>query len=98
LFTLATLKELQLAALKVLPFVTLCSVRVSALLIVLSYSLCEIIEKWANCTILKEDRFCARLAGASVSKGSTLLGVSTATLFKVMSAYTNQGKTTSAKR
>jgi transposase len=40
----------------------------------------------------------ARLGGASVIKTDTLLGVSRATVFKVMSAYTNQGKTTSAKR
>jgi hypothetical protein len=34
------------------------------------------------------------LAGASVTKTVTLLGVSRATVSKVMSAYTNQGKTT----
>jgi transposase len=39
----------------------------------------------------------ARLAGASVIKAATLLGVSRATVPKVMSAYTNHGKTTSAK-
>jgi predicted transcriptional regulator len=36
----------------------------------------------------------ARLAGASVIKTATLLGVSRATVSKVMSAYTNHGKTT----
>jgi transposase len=41
---------------------------------------------------------CARLAGASVTKTATLLGVSKATVSKVMSAYTNYGTTTSAKR
>jgi predicted transcriptional regulator len=41
---------------------------------------------------------CARFAGASVTKTATLLGVSRATISKVMSAYTNHGKTTSAKR
>jgi predicted transcriptional regulator len=40
----------------------------------------------------------ARLAGASVTKTATLLGASRATVSKVMSAYTNHGKTTSAKR
>jgi hypothetical protein len=39
-----------------------------------------------------------RLAGAFVIKSATLLGVPTATVSKVMSAYTNHGKTTSAKR
>jgi hypothetical protein len=38
----------------------------------------------------------ALLAGASVMKTAKLL--SRATVFKVMSAYTNYGKTTSAKR
>jgi transposase len=40
----------------------------------------------------------ARLAGTSVIKTDTLLGVSRATVSDVMSAYTNHGKTTSAKR
>jgi transposase len=39
----------------------------------------------------------ARLDGASVEKTATLLGVSRATVCKVMSANTNHGKT-SAKR
>jgi hypothetical protein len=37
------------------------------------------------------------LAGAAVTKTATLLGVST-TVSKVMSAYTNYGKTTSGTR
>jgi transposase len=41
---------------------------------------------------------CVHLAGASVTKTDTLLGVSRATISKVMSAYMNHGKTTSAKR
>jgi transposase len=40
----------------------------------------------------------ARLAGASVPKTAALLRASRATVSKVMSAYTNHGKTTSAKR
>jgi DNA-binding protein Fis len=39
----------------------------------------------------------ARLAGASATKTITLLGVSRVTLPKVMSAYTNHGKTTFMK-
>jgi hypothetical protein len=40
----------------------------------------------------------ARLDGASVTKTTTLLGVSRVTISKVMSAYTNHGKTASVKR
>jgi transposase len=40
----------------------------------------------------------AHLAGASVTKTAPLLGVSRATVSKVMSAYTNHGTTTSAKK
>jgi hypothetical protein len=40
----------------------------------------------------------ARLPWVTVTKTGTLLGVSRATVSKVMSAYTNHGKTTSAKR
>jgi transposase len=40
----------------------------------------------------------ARLVGTSVIKTVTLSGVSRATVTKAMSAYTNHGKTTSAKR
>jgi hypothetical protein len=40
----------------------------------------------------------SHLAGASVIKTVTLLGVSRATASRVMSACTNHGKTSSAKR
>jgi hypothetical protein len=38
------------------------------------------------------------LVGASVTKTATLLGVLIATVTKVILAYTNHGKATSAKR
>ena len=38
------------------------------------------------------------LAGASVTKTANLLGVSRAAVSKVMVAYTNHGKTSSAKK
>jgi len=40
----------------------------------------------------------AHLAGASVTKMATLLGVSRAAVSKVMTTHTNHGKTSSAKR
>jgi hypothetical protein len=40
----------------------------------------------------------ACLAGASVTKTGTLLHILRATVSKVISTYTNHGKTTSAKR
>jgi hypothetical protein len=40
----------------------------------------------------------AHLAGASVTKTAILLGVFRTMVSKVTSAYTNHGKTTSAKR
>jgi hypothetical protein len=91
---LATLKELQLATRDVLfRFFTLCSARVSTLVIVFSDSPLERIEKLETCPIVR-----SRLAGESVTKTATLLALSRATVSKVMSAYTNHGKTTSAKR
>jgi hypothetical protein len=56
LFLLAALKECQLARLNVLPLFTLCSARVSELVIVLSDNPCERIGKWETCLILKESR------------------------------------------
>jgi hypothetical protein len=40
----------------------------------------------------------ARLAGASVTKTATVLGVSRVAVPKVVTAYTNPGKTSSAQR
>jgi predicted transcriptional regulator len=40
----------------------------------------------------------AGVGGASLTETATLLGVSRATVSKVMLAYTNHGKTTSVKR
>jgi len=40
----------------------------------------------------------ARLAGASITKTRTLLGVSITAVFNVMTAYTNHGKTSPATR
>jgi len=40
----------------------------------------------------------AHLAGASVTKTATLLGVSRAAVSKVMTTYTNHGRTSSTKR
>jgi hypothetical protein len=77
---------------------TLCSAYVSALVIVLSDSLCERIRKWETYLILKEDIAGVRLAGPSVIKTATLLGVSRTTVSKVMLAYKcHQGKTISVK-
>jgi transposase len=78
---------------------TVCSARVSELMIGLSDSQCERLGKWKTCPILKRGQIVgARLAGASVIKSATFLAVSGATVSKVISAYTNHGKTTSAKR
>jgi hypothetical protein len=92
---LPTFKELQLASLNVLPFVYTC---VSALVFLLSDSLCKRIGKWETYPISKEDIIGVHLAEASVTKTATLLGVSRATVSEVMLAYANHGKTTSVKR
>jgi hypothetical protein len=70
---------------------TLCSARVSVLASLLSDSPCERLGKWEDCPILKGQIVGSRLAGASVTKAATLLGVSRATVSKVVSAYTDQG-------
>jgi hypothetical protein len=56
---------------------------------------CERIGKWETCPILKEDRALVRLNWWIYAP---LLGVSRATVSKVMLAFTNHRKATSAKR
>jgi biotin operon repressor len=46
----------------------------------------------------REQIVSARLVGASLIKTATLLGILRAAVSKVMSAYTNRGKTISVKR
>jgi hypothetical protein len=53
---LATLKELQLATLNALHLFGPCSARVSASVMVLSDSPCEIIGKWETFPIFNEDK------------------------------------------
>ena len=76
----------------------LCSASVSALQIVFSNSSYESIAKWETCQILKEDRLLVRVLLEHLTKTATLLGVSSAAVSKVMMAYINHGKTSSAKR
>ena len=65
----------------------LCSASVSALQIVFSNSLYESTAKWETSQIFKEDRLLVHLAGASVIKTATLLGVSRAAVSKVMMTH-----------
>jgi hypothetical protein len=77
---------------------TLCSVRVSVLVIVLmTVHVKE--SKIGDLSDFEGGQIVgAHLAGSSVTKTATLLGVSRATVSKVTSACMNHGKTTSAKR
>jgi hypothetical protein len=76
---------------------TFCSARVSVLFVIFRDSPCERIGKWETCPILKKGQIVgARLAAASVIKTAALLGALRATVSEVMSACTNDGKTTSA--
>jgi hypothetical protein len=54
-FELATLQKLQSATINVFRLFTLCSARVTAVVILLSDIPCERIGKWETCSILKED-------------------------------------------
>jgi hypothetical protein len=79
---------------------TVCNARFSAFVIVLNGSPCERLGKLETGPILKEDiSLVAVQLERLLTKIITLLGVSRATVSKVMSAaYTNHGKATSAKR
>jgi hypothetical protein len=66
----------------------------SVQLIVLNISPCERIATWETCPLLKKDIIGANLVTVSMAKTVTL-GVSRATVSKVMSAYMNHGKTSS---
>jgi len=76
----------------------LCNASVNALQIVFSNSLCESTAKWETYQIFRGQIVGAHLAGASVTKKAIFLGVSKAAVSKVMTSYTNRGKTSSAKR
>jgi pyruvate-formate lyase len=67
---------------------TLCSACVSPL----------VIGKWQTSNFEREQMVSACLAETAVTKTATLLGASRARVPKAMSAYTNHGKATSAKR
>jgi len=68
------------------------SASVSALQIVFSNSLYESTAKWEASQIFKEDIVGAHLAGASVTKTATLLGVYRAAVSKVVMMCTNHGR------
>jgi hypothetical protein len=76
---------------------TVCLHSVSALVIVLSDSPCERIGNGRHVRFWKMADCCFAFNWSICGKPSTLLGVSRATVSKVMSAYTNHGKTSSAK-
>jgi hypothetical protein len=78
---------------------TLCAAGVSALVILLSDSPNERIGKLETfCDFERGQIVDDCLAGASVTKTTTLLGLSIATVSKVRSECMNCGNTTSAKR
>jgi hypothetical protein len=78
---------------------TLCSARLSALVIVLNDSACERIGKWGDFSDFVRGQIVnTRLVVASVIKTAIILDESKATDSKVMTAYTNHGKTTSGNR
>jgi transposase len=77
----------------------ICGARVSAFVIVLNDSPYEGIAKMGDLSDFERRQIVgARLAGASVIQTVTLLGTSSGTVCKIVSAYTNHGKTISEKR
>jgi len=66
----------------------LCSASVNALQILFCNSSYESTAKWETCQIV----------GTSATKPATLLGISRAAVSKVIKAYTNHRKISSAKR
>jgi hypothetical protein len=78
---------------------TLCSACVSVLVTVLGDSLCKKNRIMGQLSDFERGQIVgARLARTSATKTDTLLGVSRATVSDVITAYTNRGKITSAKR
>ena len=77
----------------------MCSANGNALQIVFSNSSYESTEKWEGDLSDFQRRHIVgvRLAGTSVTKTATLLGVSREAVSKFMTAYTNYGKTSSAR-
>jgi hypothetical protein len=76
----------------------LCSAHVSSFFILLSDSLHERIRKLETSDFERGKIIGACLAGASMTKIVTLLGVLRPTVSKVISEHTNHGMTTSVKR
>jgi hypothetical protein len=74
------------------------SASVNALQIVFRFSLYESTAKWETSYFQRGQIVGACLAGESVTKMATLLGVSRAAVCKVMTTYTSHGRTSSAKR
>jgi len=75
------------------------SASVSALQIVFSDSLYESPAKSETSQIFKEVRLLMHvLTGASVTKMATLLGVSRAAVSRVMTTYTNHGRTSAKSK
>jgi len=73
------------------------SVSVNALQIVFCDSLYESTAKWETSQIFRGQIVDAHLVGASVTKTATLLGVSRAAVTRVLTTYTNHGRTSSTR-
>ena len=82
-----------------IPLFVLCSASVNRLQIVFSNSLYESTAKWETNSYFQRGQIVgAPLAGASVTKTTTLLGISRAAVSMVMTTCKNHGRTSSAKR